>query len=119
MGNAVQTVLSLLPPNRGQNIAGWVLPLIPIPLWRKLTAGPIYNMNTGRVRQANYYSFGAGPDGASTSATSSAYGPKFDGQNFYQLDPATQKQSKTRTPWVPYKNQIREFFETGKPKPTP
>ncbi|HET6995059.1 MAG TPA: TonB-dependent receptor plug domain-containing protein, partial [Chitinophagaceae bacterium] len=32
---------------------------------------------------APYYSFGAGPDGASTSATSSAYGPRFNGQMFY------------------------------------
>jgi TonB-linked SusC/RagA family outer membrane protein len=62
---------------------------------------------------SRYYSFGAGPDGASTSATSSAYGPKFDGQLFYQLDPVTQKQSTTRTPWVPYKNQIRDFFDVG------
>jgi TonB-linked SusC/RagA family outer membrane protein len=63
---------------------------------------------------ANYYSFLAGPDGPSTSATSSAYGPKFDGQMFFQLDPVTQAQSKVRTPWVPYRNQIREFFETGR-----
>ncbi|MES2375484.1 MAG: SusC/RagA family TonB-linked outer membrane protein [Bacteroidota bacterium] len=62
---------------------------------------------------SRYYSFLAGPDGASTSATSSAYGPKFDGQQFYQLDPVTQAQSKVRTPWVPYKNQSRQFFETG------
>jgi TonB-linked SusC/RagA family outer membrane protein len=62
---------------------------------------------------SRYYSFGAGPDGASTSATSSAYGPKFDGQEFYQLDPVTQAQSKVRTPWVPYKNQSRDFFEVG------
>lgn len=62
---------------------------------------------------SRYYSFLAGPDGASTSATSSAYGPKFDGQMFYQLDPTTQAQSKVRTPWVPYKNQSRQFFETG------
>jgi TonB-linked SusC/RagA family outer membrane protein len=62
---------------------------------------------------SRYYSFGAGPDGASTSATSSAYGPKFDGQLFYQLDPTTQKQSTVRTPWVPYKNQIRDFFDVG------
>ncbi|QEM11334.1 SusC/RagA family TonB-linked outer membrane protein [Mucilaginibacter rubeus] len=62
---------------------------------------------------SRYYSFGAGPDGASTSATSSAYGPKFDGQLFYQLDPVTQKQGTTRTPWVPYKNQIRDFFDVG------
>ncbi|RYY36686.1 MAG: SusC/RagA family TonB-linked outer membrane protein [Sphingobacteriaceae bacterium] len=69
-----------------------------------------YGQGTAGMR---YYSFGAGPDGASTSATSSAYGPKFDGQMFYQLDPVTQAQSTVRTPWVPYKNQIREFFETG------
>ncbi len=62
---------------------------------------------------SRYYSYGAGPDGASTSSTSSAYGPKFDGQLFYQLDPVTQKQSTTRTPWVPYKNQIRGFFDVG------
>ncbi|MFD1258057.1 SusC/RagA family TonB-linked outer membrane protein [Mucilaginibacter terrae] len=62
---------------------------------------------------SNYYSYLAGPDGASTSATSSAYGPKFDGQQFFQLDPVTQVRSTVRTPWVPYKNQIREFFETG------
>ncbi len=62
---------------------------------------------------SRYYSYGAGPDGASTSATSSAYGPKFDGQLFYQLDPTTQKQSTVRTPWVPYKKQIRDFFDVG------
>jgi TonB-linked SusC/RagA family outer membrane protein len=62
---------------------------------------------------ASYYSYGAGPDGASTSGTSSAYGPRFDGQMFYQFDPITQKQSTVRTPWVPYKNQTRDFFNTG------
>jgi TonB-linked SusC/RagA family outer membrane protein len=62
---------------------------------------------------SNYYSYGAGPDGPSTSGTSSAYGPKFDGQQFFQLDPITQKQSTVRTPWVPYKNQIRDFFQDG------
>ncbi|WP_316803553.1 SusC/RagA family TonB-linked outer membrane protein [Pedobacter nototheniae] len=62
---------------------------------------------------ANYYSYGASADGASTSGTSSAYGPKFEGQMFFQYDPVTQTQSKVRTPWVPYKNQIRDFFDTG------
>ncbi|MDN5284899.1 MAG: SusC/RagA family TonB-linked outer membrane protein [Mucilaginibacter sp.] len=62
---------------------------------------------------ASYYSYGAGSDGASTSGTSSAYGPRFDGQMFYQFDPITQKQSTVRTPWVPYKNQTRDFFDTG------
>lgn len=62
---------------------------------------------------AIYYSYGAGPDGGSTSGTSSAYGPRFDGQMFYQYDPVTQAQGKERTPWVAYPNQIRKFFNTG------
>ncbi|WP_232373252.1 SusC/RagA family TonB-linked outer membrane protein [Pinibacter aurantiacus] len=62
---------------------------------------------------ADYYSYGAGVDGASTSGTSSAYGPKFDGQKFYQFNPGTQAQDSIRTPWVPYKDQSREYFQTG------
>ncbi|PWS29052.1 SusC/RagA family TonB-linked outer membrane protein [Pedobacter yonginense] len=62
---------------------------------------------------AAYYSYGASADGASTSGTSSAYGPRFDGQMFFQYDPVTQTQGKTRTPWVPYTNEIRDFFSTG------
>lgn len=62
---------------------------------------------------APYYSYGTTADGASTSGTSSAYGPKFDGQMFFQYDPITQTTSKTRTPWVSYTNQIRDFFSTG------
>ncbi|RYE20014.1 MAG: SusC/RagA family TonB-linked outer membrane protein, partial [Sphingobacteriales bacterium] len=60
-----------------------------------------------------YYSYLAGPDGNSTSATSSAYGPRFNGQMFYQYDHATGKQSTVRTPWVAYPNQSREYFEKG------
>ncbi|MES2277505.1 MAG: SusC/RagA family TonB-linked outer membrane protein [Bacteroidota bacterium] len=63
---------------------------------------------------ASYYSYGATADGASTSGTSSAYGPKFDGQMFYQYDPVTQKVGTARTPWVPYTNKIHNFFDTGK-----
>jgi TonB-linked SusC/RagA family outer membrane protein len=70
-----------------------------------------YGQGTGG---AGYYSFGATADGASTSGTSSAYGPKFDGQSFFQYDPVTQKVGTTRTPWVPYTNKIRRFFDTGK-----
>ncbi len=49
----------------------------------------------------------------STSATSSAYGPRFNGQMFYQYDPVTQKQGTERTPWVPYPKKIRDYFNTG------
>jgi len=62
---------------------------------------------------ANYYSYLAGPDGASTSATSSAYGPRFNGQMFYQFDPVTQKQATERTPWVAYPDKLEEYFNTG------
>lgn len=62
---------------------------------------------------ANFYSYGASADGASTSGTSSAYGPKFNGQQFFQYDPLTQEQGKVRTPWVPYKNKIHDFFDIG------
>ena len=60
------------------------------------------------------FSFRPSPDGPNTAATSSAYGPRFDGQMFYQVDPVTQQQTLERVPWVPYKNQIREYFETGR-----
>lgn len=60
-----------------------------------------------------YYSYGATVDGSSTSGTSSAYGPRFDGQNFFQWDPVTQRVGTERTPWVPYTNKIREFFDVG------
>lgn len=62
---------------------------------------------------AAYYSYGAGPDGGSTSGTSSAYGPRFDGQMFYQYDPALQAQGKERTPWVAYPDKIKDFFDVG------
>ncbi|MFT3980288.1 MAG: SusC/RagA family TonB-linked outer membrane protein [Ferruginibacter sp.] len=60
-----------------------------------------------------YYSFGAGPDGASTSATSSAYGPRFNGQMFYQYDPVTGTQGTERTLWKAYPDQTRDYFRTG------
>lgn len=62
---------------------------------------------------APYYSYGASADGGSTAGTSSAYGPKFDGQLFYQLNPVTQAQDSVRTPWVGYKNKLHKFFNTG------
>lgn len=61
-----------------------------------------------------YYSFGATLDGASTSGTSSAYGPKFDGQYFFQYDPSSQGVGKVRTPWVGYeKSGVNQYFETS------
>ncbi|MBO9620052.1 MAG: SusC/RagA family TonB-linked outer membrane protein [Niabella sp.] len=69
-----------------------------------------YGQGTGG---ANYYSYGTTEDGASTSGTSSAYGPKFDGQSYYQYDPVTQVRGLQRTPWVAY-NNINDFWDVGK-----
>lgn len=66
------------------------------------------------VDGALYYSYNASEDGPSTRSTSSAWGPKFDGQMFYQYDPVTHTKGTTRTPWVPYVNDSRNFFETGR-----
>lgn len=62
---------------------------------------------------AAYYSYGTGPDGSSTSSTSSAYGPRFDGQMFFQYDPELQAVGTERTPWIPYRNKVNKYFETG------
>lgn len=66
------------------------------------------------------YEYGQGLNGASTytygtnSGTSLSWGPRFNGQNFYQYDPVTQTTATVATPWVPYVNQIKDFFVTGK-----
>lgn len=67
-------------------------------------------------RNANgdlYYSYQLSPDGANTGSTSSAFGPKFEGQEYFQYDPVTEAQSAERRPWVPYKNNVRDFWRTG------
>lgn len=60
-----------------------------------------------------YYSYGASPDGVNTGSTSSAFGPKFNGQYFFQYDPTVEGQSLTRQLWRPYKNNIKDFWEVG------
>lgn len=61
-----------------------------------------------------YYSYGQTEDGPSTYSTSSAWGPKFDGQLYYQYNPDNYRASGTvRTPWVAYPNQRKDFFETA------
>ena len=62
----------------------------------------------------SYYSYNASADGPSTRSTSSAWGPKFNGQEYFQYDPVTHTQSSVRTPWVPYVNDSRKFFDTGR-----
>ena len=75
-----------------------------------------YGQGTGRALNAAgkpYYSYAASADGAATGGTSSAFGPKFAGQSYFQYDPATQMQSTERVPWVPYKDNIKGFWRTG------
>lgn len=69
----------------------------------------------GNVGGDLYYSYGATEDGPSTFSTSSAWGPKFDGQFFYQYDPNFHRVAPPeRTLWRAYPNNRRDFFETGK-----
>jgi TonB-linked SusC/RagA family outer membrane protein len=72
-----------------------------------------YEYGQGDTGQDLYYSYLATADGASTRSTSSAWGPKFDGQSYYQYDPVTRTTSAERLPWVPYPNNHKDFFNTG------
>ena len=65
------------------------------------------------LRGAAYYSRNASADGPNTNGTSSAWGPKFDGQYFFQFDPELQATGLTRTPWVAKENPIDAFFQRG------
>ncbi|WP_236673079.1 SusC/RagA family TonB-linked outer membrane protein [Flavobacterium tagetis] len=75
-----------------------------------------YGQGTGNSPDASgnqYYSYGNSADGTSTSGTSSAWGPAFTGQNFYQYDPALQGQSAQRLPWQSYRDNRKDFWRTG------
>lgn len=75
-----------------------------------------YGQGTGKALNSageKYYSYGASADGASTSGTSSAYGPKFNGQQYFQYDPTKQGQSAERSEWRPYQDNIKGFWRTG------
>src|SRR5690606_38755350 len=60
-----------------------------------------------------YYSYGSSEDGGNTGSTSSAWGPEFNGQYFYQYDPKTQGQSLEKELWRPYKNTHKGYWRTG------
>ncbi|WP_116126348.1 SusC/RagA family TonB-linked outer membrane protein [Lewinella sp. IMCC34183] len=75
-----------------------------------------YGQGTGRSFDANgdpYYSYGSSEDGNNTGSTSSAWGPAFAGQSFYQYDPATEGQSAERRPWRAYPDNRKDFWRTG------
>ncbi|WP_031427895.1 SusC/RagA family TonB-linked outer membrane protein [Flavimarina sp. Hel_I_48] len=60
-----------------------------------------------------YYSYGASPDGSNTGSTSSAWGPEFNGQYYYQYDPTIESQSTAPQLWRPYKDNRKDFWNTG------
>lgn len=60
-----------------------------------------------------YYSYQASPDGVNTGSTSSAFGPKFDGQYYFQYDPNVEGQSIERQLWRPYHDNVKGFFGVG------
>ncbi|WP_207534182.1 SusC/RagA family TonB-linked outer membrane protein [Desertivirga arenae] len=79
---------------------------------------PDYQFEYGEGRTDSYYSYGNTADGMNTSTTASAgraWGPKFDGQMYYQYNPsAADGISTERTPWVADKNYISDYFKTGR-----
>ncbi len=75
-----------------------------------------YGQGTGKSFDENgepYYSYGSSEDGSNTGSTSSAWGPKFDGQSYYQYDPTLEGQSAERRPWVAYPDNRKDFWRTG------
>ncbi len=78
---------------------------------------PDYQFEYGEGRTDQYYSYLDSPDGANTStgvAAGRAWGPKFDGQLYFQYDPNTPNhQSAERRPWVANKDYISGFFKSG------
>ncbi len=72
-----------------------------------------YQYGQGAIDQDLYYSYGQSEDGASTLSTSSAWGPKFDGQYYYQYDPNFYRLTPPeRTLWRPYENNRKDLFQT-------
>ncbi len=68
----------------------------------------------GAANQDLYYSYGASEDGASTYSTSSAWGPKFNGQSFFQYDPEFHRLlPPERTPWVAHPDNRKDFFDVS------
>ena len=78
---------------------------------------PDYQYDYGEGRTISYYSYGDSQDGINTStgvAAGRAWGPKFNGQSYFQYDPTTPNNlATTRTPWVADPNYIKGFFQTG------
>ncbi|WP_308850901.1 SusC/RagA family TonB-linked outer membrane protein [Pedobacter sp.] len=80
----------------------------------QISRWPDWQYEYGQGTTDTYYSWGTTVDGATTRSTSAAWGPKFEGQSYYQYDPATNGRGAERTPWIAYPNAVKDFFEVGK-----
>jgi TonB-dependent SusC/RagA subfamily outer membrane receptor len=78
---------------------------------------PDYQFEYGEGRTDDYYSYLDSEDGINTSTTVAAgraWGPRFNGQSYFQYNPeASDGRPTARTPWVPHKDYISGFFQTG------
>ncbi|WP_308443144.1 SusC/RagA family TonB-linked outer membrane protein [Flavobacterium sp. UMI-01] len=75
-----------------------------------------YGQGTGKSfdkQGVPYYSYGASADGSNTGSTSSAWGPEFKNQSFFQYDPTIEAQSTERQLWQPYSDNRKDFWRTG------
>lgn len=74
-----------------------------------------YGQGTNQRNAAGelFYSFNPSVDGPHTGGTSSAFGPKFNGQSYFQYDPVTGLQSTERLPWIAHEDNIKGFWQTG------
>ncbi|MEJ7557555.1 MAG: SusC/RagA family TonB-linked outer membrane protein [Pedobacter sp.] len=82
--------------------------------WEEVNRGPDSQYEFGQGQfGVSYFSYGASADGANQNSTSSSWGAPFDGQSFFQYDPATKTGGTQRTPWIAYPNPLNEFFTTG------
>ena len=79
---------------------------------------PDYQFEYGEGRTSTYYSYLNSADGLNTSTTAGAgraWEPKFNGQNYFQYNPNSPDGKATEsTSWVPYKNYISGFSQTGR-----
>lgn len=69
--------------------------------------GKVFN-NAGEL----YYSYQASEDGPATQSNL-GFGPRFNGQNYFQYDPATGTMGTERTLWQNYDNARKGFWRTG------
>lgn len=78
---------------------------------------PDYQYEYGEGRVDTYYSYGDSQDGANTSTSAGggrSWGPKYNGQMYFQYNPnAVDGKPTERTPWAPYKDSRKGYFQTG------